>query len=69
MINPVDEEFRRIDEILSDALEAFRTHNLDQRLFGSALVEIGVASLIKAGEQPASVLANVEGLLARLRPS
>lgn len=69
MTNPVDDEFRHIDEILSDALEAFRTHNIDQRLSGSALLEIGVASLIKAGEQPASVLANVEDLLARLRPS
>tara|TARA_B100000686_G_C16423252_1_gene778254 strand:+ start:125 stop:385 length:261 start_codon:yes stop_codon:yes gene_type:complete len=69
MTNQVDDEFRRIDEILSNALEAFRTHNIDQRLSGSALLEIGVASLIKAGEQPASVLANVEDLLARLRPS
>lgn len=69
MNDAVDDDFRRIDEILSDALEAFRTHDIDQRLFGSALLEIGVASLVKAGEQTDSIVANVENLIARLRPT
>ena len=69
MSDPIDDEFRRIDEILSQALEAFRIHEVDQRLSGSALLEIGVASLVKAGEETDSILANVENMIARLRPT
>ena len=69
MNNAVEDDFRHIDEILSDALEAFRTHDIDQRLFGSAMLEIGVASLVKAGEATDSIVANVENLIARLRPA
>ena len=36
MSDAIEEEFRRIDEILSQALEAFRVAEVDQRLFGSA---------------------------------
>ena len=69
MSDSVEDEFRHIDEILSDALEAFRTHNIDQRLFGTALLEIGVASLVRAGEHPDSIVVNVQNLIAALRPS
>ena len=69
MNDAVEDDFRRMDEILGNALEAFRTHDIDQRLFGSALLEIGVASLVKAGEQTDSIVANVENLITRLRPA
>lgn len=69
MSDAIEEEFRRIDEILSQALEAFRVAEVDQRLFGSAFLEIGVASLVKAGEHTDSIVANVENLIARLRPT
>jgi hypothetical protein len=69
MGDSTEDDFNRIDEILSQALEAFRLHEVDQRLSGSALLEIGVASLVKAGEETDSILANVENLIARLRPT
>ena len=45
----MEADFEKADMILSDALERFQAEGVNAYVYGSALLEIGVAALVKVG--------------------
>ncbi len=56
MSEQLDEEFEKADLVLSDALVAFQDQGVSQYVYGMALLEIGVAALVKLEEPDAAIL-------------
>jgi len=61
-------DFDRADAILADALQRFLAEDVNPYVYGMALLEIGVAAMIKVGEDPASIADTVSQLDAKIRP-
>ena len=62
------EDFDKADIILADALHQFQTANVNPYIYGMALIEIGVAAMIKVGELESDILDTVKKLDAKIRP-
>ncbi|WNJ98290.1 hypothetical protein L2D14_10430 [Thalassospiraceae bacterium LMO-JJ14] len=50
MSDQLNEEFEKADIILADALVAFQDQHVSQYVYGMALLEIGIAALVKLEE-------------------
>jgi len=61
-------DFDRADAILADALQRFLAENVNPYVYGMALLEIGVAAMIKVGEPESGILDTVRQLDAKIRP-
>ncbi len=66
-LDNLGEEFEKADIILSDALVAFQKQGVSQYVFGMALMEIGVAALVKLDEPDAAIIDAVKELMAKAR--
>ena len=59
-----DADFEKADVILADALQRFQAEGVSPYVYGMALMEIGIAALVKVGEDDVS-LAEQAGEFAR----
>tara|TARA_B100000029_G_scaffold486430_1_gene540772 strand:+ start:443 stop:745 length:303 start_codon:yes stop_codon:yes gene_type:complete len=62
------EDFDKADMILAEALEKFQSANVNPYIYGTALLEIGVAAMIKVGELEKEIVDTVKQLDAKIRP-
>ena len=62
------EDFDKADMILSEALQQFQASNVKPYVYGMALLEIGVAAMVKVGEVENDILETVRKLDAKIRP-
>ena len=66
-----DEEFSRdfdkVDLILAEALQKFQMANVNPYIYGMALLEIGVAAMVKVGELESDILGTVKKLNSKIR--
>ena len=65
MSNTIDEDFERTDVILAKALEQFQVQNVNQYVYGMALIEIGVLALCKLDEDEDSIIDAVRQFIAK----
>jgi len=56
MSEELNEEFEKADIVLSDALVAFQNQGVSQYVYGMALLEIGIAALVKLEEPDQEIL-------------
>ncbi len=61
-------DFDRADAILAEALQQFQAENVNPYVYGMALLEIGVAAMIKVDEDENGILDTVRQLDAKIRP-
>ena len=64
----LEEDFEKADMILAEALQGFQAENVNPYVYGMALLEIGVASMIKVGELERDIVETVKKLDAKIRP-
>ncbi len=64
----MEADFEKADMILSDALERFQAEGVNAYVYGSALLEIGVAALVKVGENESSIAEQAREIARRLAP-
>ena len=62
------EDFDKADMILEEALQPFQASNVSPYVYGMALLEIGVAAMVKVGEVENDILDTVRKLDAKIRP-
>ena len=62
----MDADFEKADMILSDALERFQREGVNTYVYGSALLEIGIAALVKVGESETSIAEQAREIARRL---
>ena len=62
----MDADFEKADMILADALERFQRDGVNAYVYGSALLEIGIAALVKVGEDEASIAEQAREIARRL---
>ena len=62
------EDFEKADMILAEALQGFQAANVNPYIYGMALLEIGVAAMIKVGELEKDIVDTVKKLDAKIRP-
>ena len=62
------EDFDKADMVLAEALQQFQASNVNPYVYGMALLEIGVAAMIKVGEAENDILDTVRKLDAKIRP-
>lgn len=56
MSEELNEEFEKADVVLSDALVQFQDQGVSQYVYGMALLEIGIAALVKLDEPDEQIL-------------
>lgn len=56
MSDDLDAEFQKADIVLADALVGFQDQGVSQYVYGMALLEIGVAALVKLEEDEETIL-------------
>ena len=61
------EDFDKADVILADALQQFQNANVNPYIYGTALLEIGVAAMIKVGELESDIINTVKKLDKKVR--
>ena len=54
--------------VLAEALQQFQESNVNPYVYGMALLEIGVAGMVKVGEVENDILDAVRKLDAKIRP-
>ena len=54
--------------ILAEALQQFQASKVNPYVYGMALLEIGVAAMVKVGEVETDILDTVRRLDAKIRP-
>jgi len=59
-------DFEKADMILAEALERFQVEGVNPYVYGSALMEIGIAALVKAGESEATITGLAREVAGRL---
>lgn len=62
----MDADFEKADIILADALERFQSEGVNAYVYGSALLEIGIAALVKVGETETSIAEQARDIARRL---
>ncbi|MEK9722861.1 MAG: hypothetical protein VW405_05170 [Rhodospirillaceae bacterium] len=61
-------DFDKADAILAEALQRFQAEAVNPYVYGMALLEIGVAAMIKVGEPESGIVDTVRQLDAKIRP-
>ena len=61
------EDFDKADIILADALQQFQNADVNPYIYGTALLEIGVAAMIKVGELESDIINTVRRLDEKIR--
>ena len=67
MSEELEEEFQQADIVLSDALNAFQETGVSQYVYGMALLEIGVAALVKLEETDQSILSVTQDFIDKAK--
>mgnify|MGYP000497083925 FL=1 len=67
MSEELDVEFEKADIVLSDALAAFQDQGVSQYVYGMALLEIGIAALVKLEESDDTILDVSKGFIEKAR--
>lgn len=67
MSQDLDEEFEKADIVLADALAGFQSQGVSQYVYGMALLEIGVAALVKLDEGDEAIVAVTREFIAKAR--
>ncbi|MBM3508774.1 MAG: hypothetical protein FJX61_01360 [Alphaproteobacteria bacterium] len=61
-------EVDRIDQVFSEALATLQAEGVNQRVFGAALLELGVTALALIGEGEARIVEQARTIYARVAP-
>lgn len=67
MNEQINEEFEKADIVLSDALVKFQEQGVSQYVYGMALLEIGIAALVKLEEPDAAILDVARDFIAKAK--
>ena len=67
MSEEIEREFQAADIILADALTAFQEQGVSQYVYAMALLEIGVAALVKLEEEDDEILGQVRQFVEKAR--
>jgi hypothetical protein len=67
MSEELDVEFEKADIVLSDALAAFQDQGVSQYVYGMALLEIGIAALVKLEESDDTISDVSKGFIEKAR--
>lgn len=67
MSEELETEFQQADIVLSDALNAFQETGVSQYVYGMALLEIGVAALVKLEETDQSILSVTQDFIDKAK--
>ena len=67
MSEELEAEFQQADIILSDALSGFQDAGVSQYVYGMALLEIGVAALVKLEETDQAILGVTEDFIDKAK--
>lgn len=68
-MSETEADFERADIILSDALERFQADGVSPYVYGMALMEIGIAALVKVGEDEAAIAEQARKIAQHLKPA
>lgn len=61
-------EVDRIDQVFSEALATLQAEGVNQRVFGAALLELGVTALALIGESEDRIVEQARTICARVAP-
>ena len=67
MSDEIEQEFQKADIILADALSAFQEQGVSQYVYAMALLEIGVAALVKLEEDDDTIKSQVAQFIEKSR--
>jgi hypothetical protein len=67
MSQELDEEFEKADIVLAEALAGFQAQGVSQYVYGMALLEIGVAALVKLDEGDEAIVAVTREFIEKAR--
>ncbi len=67
MSEELNEEFEKADLVLSDALVQFQDQGVSQYVYGMALLEIGIAALVKLDEPDEQILDVARTFIAKAK--
>ncbi len=67
MNEQLDAEFEKADMVLAEALVGFQEHGVSQYVYGMALLEIGIAALVKLDEPQSAIIDAVQGFIDKSR--
>ncbi len=67
MSEQLEQEFEKADLVLSDALIAFQDQGVSQYVYGMALLEIGIAALVKLEESDDTILQVTREFIAKAK--
>lgn len=67
MSDEIEREFQSADIILADALNAFQEQGVSQYVYAMALLEIGVAALVKLEEDDDEIQAQVRQFIEKAK--
>ncbi len=67
MSDDLDQEFEKADMVLADALVGFQSQGVSQYVYGMALLEIGVAALVKLDEDENTIQQVVHEFIQKAR--
>lgn len=65
-MNDNDADFEKADVILADALQRFQAEGVSPYVYGMALMEIGIAALVKVGEDDAAIAEQARGIARQI---
>ena len=68
MSDELDADFDKADAILAEALQGFLNAGVNPYVYGMALLEIGVAAMIKVDEDEDAIVDSVRQLYAKVKP-
>jgi len=67
MSEQINEEFEKADIVLSDALVKFQEQGVSQYVYGMALLEIGIAALVKLEEPDETIVDVARDFIAKAK--
>ena len=65
--NELAGDFDKADSILAEALKQFQSEKVNPYVYGMALLEIGIAAMIKVGETESDIVDTVNKLDQKIR--
>lgn len=63
----VKEQFRKLEVVLRETAEKFRTQGIHPRVYAASMLEVGILALIHIGADDAKIREVVETLISRNR--
>ncbi len=67
MSDELEQEFQNADVVLSDALVQFQEQGVSQYVYGMALLEIGIAALVKLEEPDEQIIDVARAFIEKAR--